>query len=100
MPRWTMETEHQLGREEAIRRLKEKFVETRRQYGEDVDELEERWEDHTFRFGFRALGMKVAGTITVDEDRVRLDTELPMAAMLVRGMIEQRVREQLGDLLA
>jgi hypothetical protein len=100
MPRLTMQTDHQLGRVEAVRRLKEKFAESRERFGSQVNDLTEEWDGHMYTFGFRAMGMKVAGTITVEDSAVSLAAELPLAAMLVKGMIEQRIREELGGLLA
>ena len=100
MPTLTMQTEHNLGRDEAIRRLKEKFTDARERFGSQVADLEETWDGDRFTFGFRAMGMKIAGTITVEEALVRMATELPLAAMLVKGMIESRIREELGGLLA
>ena len=99
MPRLTMETSHALGKEEAIRRLKEKFDSARQEHGSQVSDLHEEWTDHTLAFGFKSVGMKVAGTVEVRDDCVRLDTKLPMAAAMFKGMIEKRVRGELGDLL-
>jgi len=99
MPRLTMETSHTLGQEEATRRLKEKFDIARRDHGDQVSDLHEEWTDHTLAFGFKSMGMKVEGTVKVGDDCVRLDTKLPMAAAMFKGMIETRVRGELGDLL-
>ncbi|MEE8452813.1 MAG: polyhydroxyalkanoic acid system family protein [Thermoguttaceae bacterium] len=100
MPRLTMETSHTLGQEEATRRLKEKFDVARRDHGAQVSDLHEEWTDHTLSFGFKSMGMKIEGTVEVRGDCVRLDTKLPMAAAIFKGMIETRVRGELGDLLA
>lgn len=99
MPRLTMETSHTLGQEEATRRLKEKFDIARRDHGSQVSDLYEEWTDHTLSFRFKSMGMKVAGTVEVGGDCVKLDTKLPMAAAMFKGMIETRVRNELGDLL-
>jgi hypothetical protein len=100
MPQINMETPHQLGRDEAIRRLKDKFDHVRSQFGEQVNQLRESWEDHTFSFGFKTMGMGVTGTVHVEESLVKLKAEIPLAAMLFKGSIEKRIREELGGLLA
>ena len=100
MPKLSMETPHELGREEAARRLKEKFSAARDTYSAQVSDLHEQWDDHTLTFSFKAVGMSIAGTVAVEDSAVKLDTALPLAVMMFKGMIEKRIREELGDLLA
>jgi hypothetical protein len=100
MPRLTMETPHALGQDEALRRLREKFDSVRAQHGDQVKNLNEEWTDHTLNFSFNAMGMGVSGAVKVEDSAVKLDAELPFAAMLFKGAIENRIRAELGDLLA
>ena len=95
-----METAHSLGQEEAAKRLKEKFCSVRSKYGSQVNNLQEKWTDHTFSFGFKAMGMGVTGSVRVEEDRVKLHADLPLAAMLFKKSIEQQIRLELSGLLA
>jgi hypothetical protein len=99
MPKLTMEVPHSLGREEAMRRLKEQFELARGAYGSYVGDLQQEWNDHTLTFGFKAAGMKVGGTLTVEEALVRVLADLPLAAMMLKKMIDQRVRQELGQVL-
>jgi hypothetical protein len=100
MPALNMATTHALGREEAVRRLKEKFDHVRATYGNKVGDLREEWKGNTLEFGFKATGMKVSGTVTVEDAEVRLDAQLPFAAIVFKGMIERQIRAELGQLLA
>jgi putative polyhydroxyalkanoate system protein len=100
MSQLTMETSHNLGRDEAARRLKEKFGAVRQRYASHVNDLKETWVDHTLSFGFKAMGMGVTGTVYVEDASVRLDAQLPMAAMLFKGSIERQIRQELDGLLA
>jgi hypothetical protein len=100
MPKLTMEVPHKLGREEAVRRLKEKFNFARETFKGQVSDVEEQWQDDTLSFGLSAMGMKVSGTLAVEDALVRLAAELPWAAMMVKGMIEQRARTELEQVLA
>ena len=95
-----METPHALGQEEATRRLKKKFDSVRQDYGSQVSNLHEEWTDYTLAFGFKSLGMKVGGTVEVGGDFVKLDTKLPITAAMFKGMIETKIRDELGDLLS
>ncbi len=99
MPKITIEEPHSLGADEAVRKLKDKFDFVRSMYGSQVQDLEESWEGHTLTFGFKAMGMKVRGTVAVEDDKATLCADLPLAAMLMKGTIENRVRQELGAIL-
>ncbi|HXL13706.1 MAG TPA: polyhydroxyalkanoic acid system family protein [Bradyrhizobium sp.] len=67
---------HQLGREEAIRRLKGGLTRAASSFpGLKVDE--ERWEENRMIFRVRALGQVASGTVDVAEDHVQLEVTLP-----------------------
>lgn len=100
MPRLTMQAPHALGREEALRRMKEKFDALRDAHGSEVSELREQWNENTFRFGFRTFGMEVTGTVAVEDAAVEVAADLPLAAMLFKGRIEDQIRAELDQLLA
>jgi putative polyhydroxyalkanoate system protein len=100
MPRIKMETEHSLGKEEAARRLKEKFGDVQEKYGSQVNNLKEKWVGHTFSFDFSTMGMAVRGGVEVCEKLVKLDVEIPLVAMIFKGTIENRIREEFGSLLS
>jgi hypothetical protein len=67
---------HNLGREEALRRLKTGL--TRAASSVPVLKVdEERWEDNRMIFRVRALGQAAAGHVDVADDHVRLEVVLP-----------------------
>lgn len=99
MPQLSVEVAHSLGRDEALRRLQSQFDQVRRQYGDSVGELTEDWRDGRFEFGFRTMGMQISGQVEVADSAVRIDCAFPWAAAMFKGMIESRIRSELGDLL-
>ena len=100
MPQLSLDIPHVLGLDEAARRLKERFTTARAEYQGHVSDFREEWRDHTFSFAFRALGMAVSGTVAVEQERIRLAAHLPLAAMFLKGAIEDRIRREVGILLA
>ena len=67
---------HQLGRDEAIRRLKTGL--TRAVAGIPILKVdEERWDDNRMFFRIRAVGQVASGSVDVEEDHVRLEVMLP-----------------------
>ena len=99
MPQLLLDIPHSLGQEEATRRLKEKFAAARAEHQGQVSNFREEWQDHTFSFGFHALGMAVTGTVAVEDAKVKLATTLPLAAAFFKGAIEERLRLEVHKLL-
>jgi hypothetical protein len=100
MPRLRFAVSHSLGPDEAVRRLKEKLAAALSEHGDRLSDFREQWRDHTLDFGFRAMGMAVSGTVAIETDQVRVEAELPFAATLFKGAIEQRLRAEVGTVLA
>ena len=44
--------------------------------------------------------MEASGTVDVHDAAVRIDAEVPWAAMMIRGAVEQRIREEIVKALA
>ncbi len=95
-----MQFPHTIGQEEATRRLKAKFAAAREEHRHRATDYSEEWKDHTFFFNFKALGMAVGGTVAVEPQRLVLDAQIPIAAMLLRRAIEDRLRQEVAGLLA
>jgi hypothetical protein len=100
MPRLKFAVPHSLGSDEAARRLKEKLAAALAEHGHHLSDYHEQWRDHTLDFGFRAMGMAISGTVAVEPSQVLVEAELPFAAMLFKGTIEQRLRAEVGAVLA
>ena len=100
MPRVSFETSHTLSREDATRRLQEKASSLKDTYQGQFSDLHENWNGNTFSFGLKVMGMQISGTGTVDASQVKVDVEVPLAAMMFKGTIQSRVNQELGDLLA
>jgi len=100
MPKLTVDVPHNLGQEEASRRLKDKMGSVREMFGDQVNDLQEEWRDDQLWFSFRVVGMSVSGVVAVEPTRVTVDADLPLAAAMFRGTIEQRVRDEIAGVLA
>lgn len=68
---------HRLGKQEAVRRLKNGLGSARTNFGHLLTIDEETWNGDTVKFSIRALGQSAAGTIDVLEDQLRLAVTLP-----------------------
>ena len=88
---------HQLGREEATRRLKAGL--TRAATSVPVLTVdEERWEGDRMVFRVRALGQAASGHLDVAEDHVRLEVTLPWLLQRFAQAAQATIRNR-GTLL-
>lgn len=78
---------HQLGREEALRRMKAGLASVQARYAQLFQVEEEIWSGDRLSFRIVALRQRVSGTIDVAEDHVRLEVILPwLLARLAHGL--------------
>jgi putative polyhydroxyalkanoic acid system protein len=88
---------HQLGREEATRRLKAGL--TRAASSLPVLKVdEERWQDNRMIFRVRALGQGASGHLDVADDHVRLEVALPWLLQRFAEVAQIAIRNR-GNLL-
>jgi len=66
-----------------------------------VSDVSESWNsDGSLDFQFKAMGMSLAGTMTVGNDHVLVKGTMPFAALPFRGAIESQIRDQLATALS
>jgi putative polyhydroxyalkanoate system protein len=100
MPKMSVSVPHALGQEVAAERLKGFLGKIKEKYQSQVSNLEESWAGNTLNFGFTTFGFPIKGAVAVDQSDVKLDGEIPFAAMMFKGKIEQEIKDQLNKLLA
>lgn len=100
MPSLSVNVPHSLGQEEATQRLKDGFQKVMDEFGQHISDFQEEWNGDTLGFSFKTFGSRIKGTVTATESEVKVDAGLPLAAMMVKGMIEQRIHDELGKVLA
>jgi hypothetical protein len=89
---------HQLGKDEALRRLKTGLDGVEKQFGSVFVVEEQTWTDNMLQFRIRALGQTVSGTIAVEELQVKLEVLLPWLLARLGQSIQRMVQKQ-GTLL-
>ncbi|MBN1393786.1 MAG: polyhydroxyalkanoic acid system family protein [Pirellulales bacterium] len=82
-----------------MRRLKDKFNAARAEHQHQVNDFHDEWKDNKFFFAFKVMGMAVGGSVAVEPERIALDAKIPLAAMLMKRAIEERLRQELAVLL-
>ncbi len=100
MPSLTITVPHSLSAEEATSRLKSLFETLKQRHADKMNNLEEKWEGNHLDYAFSTFGFNIAGNMDVEPSEVRVSGTLPFAAMMIKGKIEQSVREELEKALA
>jgi hypothetical protein len=89
---------HRLGKDEAVRRIRDGFARAKTEFASLLSISEDRWEGDRLSFAASALGQHASGFIDVYEGAVRLEVTLPwLLAKFAHAA--QRVIGQRGQLL-
>ena len=95
----TVTISHRLGKDEAIRRIKEGFARTSGQLGSMLAIEQQTWTGDTLRFRIRALGQTAAASIEVLEDSLRIDVSLPWLLAKAANRLLTVLRQEATQLL-
>lgn len=90
---------HHLGRNEALRRVKQGLADANGHLGALITIEQESWEGDTLRFRIRALGQSAAAKIDVLEDALRIEVSLPWLLAKVANRLVPALRNQATLLL-
>lgn len=100
MPNIKLTVPHRLGQEEAKTRISKLLADSRNKFGGQVTDLQEAWQGYVESFSFRALGFEVDGKLDVQPAEVRIDVNLPWAALPFKGKVESEILKHAKELLA
>ena len=100
MPSLKLNHPHQLGQAEAVSRMHHLLARVKEKYQDQVSDLKESWNDNSLTFSFSTYGFKISGDVAVLPSEVRLDGQIPIAALVFKGRIENAIRDQLAKELA
>ena len=100
MPSIQMSIPHQLGEQEARRRIQELLPRMKSDYGDQIKDLKEEWNGNSGVFSFSVMGFAVSGRLVVNEASVELDGELPFAATFFKGKIKSVIQQKAEELLS
>jgi hypothetical protein len=100
MPKLEMTVPHQLSQQEALQRIRNLIPQLRQEYGKDITDLREQWQDNIGTFSFKVKGFSVSGKLTVEPSQINLSGTVPLAATFHKGKIETAIRERAKRLLS
>ena len=89
---------HELGREEAKRRLQAGFGRIREQIAGVAVGFEERWEGDRLDFQAKVLTQRMTGRVHIFDKSVRIEVDLPWILAAIAERVQGRIRSE-GTLL-
>lgn len=100
MPSLKVSVPHTLTVEEAMGRIRTIVEEIRARHSHQVSNLQEDWTERAVAYSFSAMGFSTSGNMEVAEEAVHIESKIPLAAVMFRGQIEERIKSELGRLLS
>jgi predicted metal-dependent hydrolase len=85
---------HQLGKEEAKRRLQGSTGQIRSQLAGFGASVEDQWAGDRMNFAVAVLGQNICGRIDVEEELVRVEVDLPWMLAMLAEKISGRISRQ------
>ncbi|HWA99832.1 MAG TPA: polyhydroxyalkanoic acid system family protein [Pirellulales bacterium] len=99
MPKINFSVPHSMTAADASAKLHEFMPRIRSQYQDQIKDVTENWNGNTLEFSFKTLGFTFKGTLASQDNNTDVVLEIPLAAMMVKGRIEQEVKGGLQKLL-
>ncbi|MBP2311774.1 polyhydroxyalkanoic acid system family protein [Azospirillum soli] len=90
----TVTIPHQLGRQEAKRRLTEGMGQARSYLSAVATSMEDHWVEDRMDFRVVALAQTVTGWIDVQEDCVNVEVQLPWALGMLANKLKDKLQHQ------
>jgi putative polyhydroxyalkanoate system protein len=93
----TVTIPHELGREEARKRIEAGFGDLSRHLG-GLGAVTRHWDGDRLSFAFAAMGQAVSGYVDVADRAIRLEVLLPNLLAMMAGKLKGRLQKE-GQLL-
>lgn len=96
MPKLNVTVPHQLDQAAATTRLQGILAKMKERYEGQISDLKEEWQGNVLNFAFKTFGFNIKGAMHVEPQEVKVEGDLPFAAMMFKGKIEQELKTTLG----
>lgn len=91
---------HQLSKEEALNRIKSLVQQLKAQYGNQVSNVSEKWDDDRCDFSLKMKMFKLTGSILVDDSSAEIRGTMPTGTGRFEGKAKALIEEQAKKLLS
>lgn len=95
----TVDVPHKLTKAVARKRIDEGFLRVQREIAGKSVQFEQDWQDDTMAFKGGAMGQTVSGRLTVFDDSVKIEIDLPWLLARMAGTIREKLSRGTTKLL-
>lgn len=99
MPAIDFTLPHNFEPDEVVSRLKSFLSKVRERDDAKFQLKSEAWEGHDLKCSFSSFGFAMDADMQVLPKELKFHLNIPFAAIMFKGQIEQRLRDELGKLL-
>jgi hypothetical protein len=97
MPKVSVAVPHHGDPDEVVEKVRRVFEKTVKEFqGQDY---EAEWVGRSATFKFTSLGFPISAAMNIDDTQVAIDIDLPMAAMMFKGRVEEVMKKNLIEVL-
>lgn len=89
---------HNLGKQEATRRLQGGMGNLRSTFGNKLTSVDDKWTDDRMDFRVVAMGQSVSGNLEVMDESVRVEVQLPWLLAVIAEKAKAMIQKQ-GQLM-
>lgn len=101
MPKFTKSFPHSLDKDEAVRRLRERISTEKINKSNVVTVTKEVWTNpYNLDFAMSVLAYRIDGSLEIGDEEIKLTVNLPMGAVMFKGMIESQISQQMELMLS
>ncbi|MFT3824203.1 MAG: polyhydroxyalkanoic acid system family protein [Chitinophagaceae bacterium] len=100
MAKLSLNIPHQLPQEEALTRIKGLLNNLKEEQKDKISEVNEQWDGGNGQFSFKAMGFDLAGDITVNDNNVEINSDLPFMVSFFKGQIADLITNKAKELLS
>jgi hypothetical protein len=95
MPRFTTQVEHPLDQQTAVDRLKGLLGGLQSKYKDVASDVQGTWTSNVLEFSLKVMGFSITGKVTVLDRLATVEGNIPLAAVMFRGRIEESIKHEM-----
>ncbi len=95
-----IELNHNLEKDRGIICAEKIFKQLSEEYKDEFSDLKQNTNGNIINFSFRIRGMNINGEITVEKEKVIIESKLPFAARMFQGLIENKIKENADKMIS
>jgi len=89
---------HMTTKDKALEKLTVHSSKLMARFGAEISGLQQEWHDNEMTFSFTARGFSITGELSVGDEQVDLEINLPMMARLMEEQIRDKATESIQEI--